>query len=197
MADTNITRICTECGSQFAVPKSNRDQPTCSHRCGQLKRRGPARERFWSKVDRRGADECWPWKGGIGRNGYGQLGFLGTPWYAHRFAWMITHGPIPTGLFVLHSCESRYPPGDTAGRRCVNPTHLRPGTVKENANDMVASGRCTPRTGEASSSAKLTSAQVLDIRATTDTQRAAGLRHGISHSVVCKIRNRNAWVHIT
>ncbi len=31
------------------------------------------RDRFWSKVDRRGPDECWPWLEHRKRSGYGQF----------------------------------------------------------------------------------------------------------------------------
>lgn len=44
-------------------------------------------ERFWSKVDVRGADECWPWTAYADRErGYGQ--FWNGEWLvgAHRYA---------------------------------------------------------------------------------------------------------------
>ena len=32
----------------------------------------PTEDRYWSKVDRRGPEECWPWQGGINpKTGYG------------------------------------------------------------------------------------------------------------------------------
>lgn len=52
--------------------------------------------------------------------------------YAHRLAWVQAYGPIPDGLSVLHTCDTR---------ACVNPEHLFLGTHKDNTLDMVAKGR--------------------------------------------------------
>lgn len=45
---------------------------------------------------------------------------------------MINNGPIPEGLWVLHSCDN--PP-------CNNPDHLFIGNRQDNVNDMIAKGR--------------------------------------------------------
>jgi hypothetical protein len=44
-------------------------------------------ERFWSRVDVRGPDECWPWMAATVK-GYGQLSVMGRNEYAHRIAYM-------------------------------------------------------------------------------------------------------------
>lgn len=78
--------------------------------------------RFWSKVDRGGDGECWPWLGsGDGR--YGQLYVSGKSIKAHRFAYELLVGPIPDGLTLDHLCRN------TA---CVNPAHLEPVSHREN-----------------------------------------------------------------
>lgn len=68
-------------------------------------------ERYWAKVDVRGADECWPWLGCIRSSGYG--GFVGRQ--AHRFGYQLVHGPVPDTHDVHHTCRQRH---------CQNPTHL-------------------------------------------------------------------------
>jgi hypothetical protein len=96
-------------------------------------------DRFWSKVDRRGPDDCWEWTGARAAKGYGRMAThtkgrqaaIG----AHRFSYLIHFGPIPPGLFACHTCDN--PP-------CVNPAHLWAGTVQENADDMMAKGRWRP-----------------------------------------------------
>ncbi len=61
-------------------------------------------------------DECWIWKGAAHRGGYGYLYLDGGRFvYAHRFAWELAHGPIPSGRRVYHRCGVRL---------CVRPEHL-------------------------------------------------------------------------
>ena len=88
-------------------------------------------ERFWSKVQRGGPDECWPWIAGTSHRGYGAFYLDHGMHQSHRVSWELTHGPITDGLHVLHTCDN--PP-------CVNPAHLFLGTDRDNARDSVAKG---------------------------------------------------------
>lgn len=116
-------------------------------------------EDFWKKVDRRGPYECWPWKAATdARNGYGHFIIRQVFWLAHRFAYYLTHGPIPEGSCVCHSCDN--PP-------CCNPAHLFLGTQLENIQDRVKKGRC----GTTGGPRRLTAPWVRCIRALA----AAGL----------------------
>ena len=78
--------------------------------------------RFWSKVDRRGADECWPWLASTNRE-HGQFWLQGKHVYAHRFAYEILVGPILEGHVIDHLCKRK---------DCVNPSHLESVTRKVN-----------------------------------------------------------------
>jgi hypothetical protein len=72
---------------------------------------------------------CWEWaRTRSPQSGYGRIGTT----YAHRFAYELAIGEIPTGLQVIHSCDN--PP-------CVNPDHLFIGTAQDNCDDSVAKGR--------------------------------------------------------
>ncbi len=156
-------------------------------------------ELFWARIEK--TDGCWLWRGG-GLRGYGIFSSrrLGRHGYAHRFAWEFTHGPIPDGLRVLHRCDN--PP-------CCNPAHLFLGTQADNVADMWAKGRGAkgdrsgprrhperlPR-GERHPSAKLTAAQVAEIRATPmrrGMQRAFARRFGVSEATVSMVVHGKVW----
>lgn len=92
--------------------------------------------RFWAKVERGRSDECWLWRGGKDKDGYGKVKHSGRHLRAHRVSWELAHGKIPSGLFVLHSCDTP---------SCVNPIHLFIGDNILNMKDMCLKGRKTRR----------------------------------------------------
>jgi hypothetical protein len=83
---------------------------------------------WWSKVDVRGPDECWPWKQSRGSHGYGQTWDGTHVTLAHRVAWVLHHQQqIPNGLTVDHRPECL--------RICCNPAHLRVCSNVKNATN--------------------------------------------------------------
>lgn len=88
--------------------------------------------RFWAKTRRDDVTGCLRWTAGCCSDGYGTFRLHGRVVGAHRVAWMIAHGSIPTGRCVLHSCDT--PP-------CVESAHLFLGTQVENIADMDKKGR--------------------------------------------------------
>jgi len=95
-------------------------------------------DRFLSKIDKTAPDGCWLWTAGKFspvRHGFGRYGAFwvgGKMRYAHRVAWEIFIGDIPSDMNVLHSCDN--PP-------CCNPEHLFLGTQLDNVRDMISKGR--------------------------------------------------------
>jgi hypothetical protein len=56
-------------------------------------------KRFWKKVDIKGDNDCWEWKGAVQSKGYGSFGIgPGQTALAHRVAYEITSGKP---IFVL------------------------------------------------------------------------------------------------
>lgn len=88
--------------------------------------------KFWSRVDRRAANECWAWLGCDRGNGYGVIGHRGKLLSAHVVSYVIQNGSCDADLVVRHSCDNR---------NCVNPSHLQAGTFADNVRDMDARGR--------------------------------------------------------
>lgn len=93
-------------------------------------------KRFVSKIRKLpGDDACWEWIGGRRKkkyDGYGVFSKNNYPHRAHRIAWMLKHGQIPNGLWVLHKCDNPC---------CVRPSHLFLGTHQDNMDDMARKGR--------------------------------------------------------
>lgn len=84
----------------------------------------PLEVRLWSRVDRRGANECWPWIGGTS-DGRGHFWLNGENVNAYRVVYSLVRGvDISTIETLDHLCRNPL---------CVNPDHLEPCSRGENA----------------------------------------------------------------
>lgn len=136
---------------------------------------------FWSRVER--GLGCWGWIGARDRDGYGLLSHAGRFLRAHRVSLALAGQSIPAGAIVMHHCDNP---------SCVRPDHLSVGTNRDNVGAAVSHNRnCF---GERSCKAKLTDAQVREIR----RRRAEGCRRlaqafGVSESTTSRILNFKKW----
>lgn len=147
--------------------------------------------RFWKFVKIAGEDECWIWQGARDdKNRYGQLWVSKkiTP-KAHQVAFCLFNGDIDPSLQILHSCDN--PP-------CVNPKHLSQGTAQDNSTDAVNKGRI--KHGEDHGRARVTEAQVIDIRASYKprvvTAKALAEKYSLPFHIVRKIIWRETWRYL-
>lgn len=174
--------------------------------------------RFWKFVLKGDVDSCWNWRGWTNRQGYANFKVNGVTHKAHRVSYELTNGPIPTGLLVCHQCDNP---------SCMNPNHLFVGTHQDNATDKMNKGRFVkmigdkngarlhperlargnnsgarlhiekmPR-GERHGRAKLTTAQVADIRAKYQSggvsHRSLARQFNMSPTQIARIIHRDHW----
>lgn len=154
--------------------------------------KGTPEERFWSKV-RRGEDNfCWFFTGRGRKDGdYGLFKVDGKRVAAHRFSWELANKTtIPPGMILLHICDN--PP-------CVNPKHLKLGTRKENAQDMVAKGRNVVSIGTENFNSVLTEEDVIEIRkrvANGEIQAEIAREYKLSPTAIYSLVKRKTWKHL-
>ncbi len=147
--------------------------------------------RFWSKVHIGKPDKCWEWQAYKGIEGYGKFslgGRKGGMFFAHRVAWLIAYGSIPSSLCVCHHCDIR---------SCINPYHLFLGTDADNSADAVRKHRIAH--GEQHCRAKLTEQGVRDIRrraAEGERQSALAREYGVDAMTIWFIVHRKKWLHV-
>lgn len=126
---------------------------------------------------------CRLWLRGSLRSGHGIVSVGSKQFLASRIVFFLKHGYLPPE--VRHSCDT--PP-------CIEETHLLPGTHRDNMRDMVVRKRSA--IGERHGSAKLTEAQIIEIRRSSETQRAIAARLGVGRGLISRIRNNLNWKHV-
>lgn len=137
-------------------------------------------------------EDCLIWPFACDREGRARVVFPGmkTKW-ASRVICHLAHGPAPTPRHeAAHSCGRGH-------EGCVSPMHLRWATTKENHADRREHG--THPEGEDHGSAKLTAAEVLEIRRLAEAgtvHRAIAETYGITISHVRAIKRRQTWAHL-
>ncbi len=162
--------------------------------------RGTLVERLWSGIDKRGPEECWPWlRSKSGPGGYGAIARQTATGLrqdrVHRVVYELTHGYIPAGHYVCHTCDHPW---------CCNPAHLFAGTARDNVQDCVRKGRRskhrTPyNTGAYNNHAKLTERQMLMIRrrvAVGASQTALAKQFGLNKSTIWRLVHGLTWKHL-
>lgn len=130
---------------------------------------------------------CWEWCGSLHKTGYGELWDHGLQLLAHRAAFAVWKGPVPSGIHVLHECDNR---------PCINPDHLFLGTNADNVRDKMVKGR--QARGSSQGNATLTEDEVRKMRDLLPdrTNKSLALEYGVDPSVISKIRHGRSWTHV-
>ena len=135
--------------------------------------------------------ECWEWTRFRTKDGYGHMRYKGRMVESHRLALMLTDRPIPDGHEVMHLCDN--PP-------CINPDHLTTGTHAENVADMVAKGRRAVMRGTSNPRARVTDADVIEMRRLYaeggGTQAQIGAMFGLGKSQAHNVISGRQWAHV-
>lgn len=158
-----------------------------------------AEANFWAGVDRsRGPHVCWPWtRARYGEGRYGACGYdLGDgkkTHGTHRLAFILSGGELSEDRpHVIHSCDNKI---------CCNPAHLSAGSHADNIQQAHNRGlmKCRPKTGSQSAFAKLSEADVQNIRgrlARGAIRRDLAAEYGLSKSGMDHIAANRTWRHV-
>lgn len=143
------------------------------------------KESLFAKADTSGGENsCWIWKGFVHRR-YGMVSLNDRPQRAHRVAYLLCVGDIPTGMFVCHRCDVTL---------CVNPAHLFLGTAHENNQDKVNKGRQTYGEAVANSILKQKDVEAIrDALSQGEKGRRLAERFGVSTSTISAIKVGRIW----
>lgn len=179
------------CGCQQVIPITidhfHNGIPQYMHGHNGVLRQYPSEtERFWSKVDKRGENECWPWLGSKSSHPTHQYGCIrskdkAVKNSAHRLSYKIAYGVIPEDKDVLHRCDNP---------SCVNPHHLFLGTHADNMLDAAKKGRLSKLTME---NVKEIVILVRDGNSLSSVAR----KFKISPGAIYHIVNGQTWSHVT
>ena len=132
------------------------------------------RKRFLEKV-RKMETGCHEWQAGLHRDGYGKFVEGGKTIQAHRIAYALFNGPIPSGAWVLHRCDNR---------KCVNPDHLFIGDSKMNIADMDSK----QRRGTKSSLTYKDANEIKALLADRHSQQEIAEKFGVHQATISRIK---------
>jgi len=139
------TRLtCRDCGHEGPLADFKRGARRCGHvrqcrKCAldesRMRRGSSGPKPLAQRIEERTIPEpntgCFLWTGAL-VHGYPEISVNSKSKRAHRVSYEVANGPIPSGLCVLHACDTP---------ACVNPAHLFLGTARDNVHDCIKKGR--------------------------------------------------------
>jgi len=158
---------------------------------------------------------CWIWQRGFNTRGYAHHIVVSDGRRInkriHRWMWELHNGPIPSGAFICHHCDTP---------ACVRIEHLYLGNAKTNRQDCVARGRMNLQCGEGHwihrtpervpkgsnrGQAKLNEEAIREIRhlqrADGRLPRGCGImlaeKYGVTKQTISRVVVGKNWKHVT
>lgn len=135
---------------------------------------------------------CHVWTGAKNNLGYGMITVDGRQRLAHRVAYELRNGPIPSGMVVRHRCDNP---------ECVRAEHLELGTMKDNTSDMVKRGRarhgCARGSTHPGSKISESDAALIKLLIACGVKPTSLARlYDVSATLVRNIASGRAWAHV-
>jgi len=195
--DLTQSKSCNHCGSVFYRDKRCTwdwwsKAKFCSRQCsarhgGTLwhERIPDLKTAFYRKANIKPENQCWTWSGCSDKDGYPIVTFKGKSIRANRAAIVLSGRIIQDDEYACHTCGNQW---------CVNPSHIYPGSPKENSADKFLHG--TQPLGEKCAAAKLTADKVVEIRKSRMSQQCLAEIYGVTRSNISMIKSRKTWRHV-
>jgi hypothetical protein len=108
----------------------------------------------------------------------------GQPVRAARAVWEETHGPVPQGMMVAHSCHRLL---------CVALEHLYLSSPEEAMQDLVQRGAFA---GEAHWNHKLTNERIHWLRSSSMDSEVLADMWGVAAKTITRARTGRSWRHL-
>lgn len=146
----------------------------------------------YKRIAPKNENGCMLWRGSKNHCGYGLVAIL-PKWSikAHRFIWELHNkATIPKGMVIMHTCDVK---------ACVNPEHLKLGTIADNNLDKIQKGGHGSAKGEAHKDAKLTIQKVKEIRLKSKqgiSMRVLSKEYGVACSNIYNVVSNKSWKHV-
>lgn len=186
---------CQRCGKEFVrVMCNDGSKPKyCSMKCFGPKKTEDElflhrKKMYNERVVQAPGSDCWGWIGTKDSDGYGRFHSKPKQILAHRFAWEMHFGKIPSGLIVGHHCDSP---------ACSRIDHLYLGTTQHNTMDMVRKNRQAK--GSRNGGAKLNEVLVNEINDHIVTglgDAEIAKKYEVNRRTIKRIRVGLLWKHV-
>lgn len=128
------------------------------------------------------------------KDDYARIRYNGKHDRLFRVLYQQKYGKIPKGLVLRHLCNNAW---------CVNVEHLKIGTQKENAQDMINCGRSLKGknnfklNGIKNGSNKLTEEEVKEIYLSKEKNSILAKKYNVSKTNIYLIKNKKQWQWLT